>query len=59
LETQLTGGNTRLVHWLADPDELGQTVHSGGFAPEFTPSIHDSERSHKWNIPARDTAKCP
>ena len=21
------------VHWLADPDESGQTVHSGGFAP--------------------------
>jgi len=28
------------VHWLAE-------VHSGGFAPAFTLSFHDSERSRK------------
>jgi len=28
------------VHWLAD-------VHSGSFAPAFTLSFHDSERSRK------------
>jgi len=28
------------AHWLAD-------VHSGGFAPAFTLSFHDSERSRK------------
>ncbi|MDR3652287.1 MAG: hypothetical protein P4L34_04870 [Paludibacter sp.] len=31
---------TRSVHWLAD-------VHSGSFAPAFTLSFHDSERSRK------------
>jgi hypothetical protein len=24
------------VHWLADPDKSGQTVHSAGFASAFT-----------------------
>ena len=54
------------VHWLADPDESGQTLHSGGFDPEFTPSVHDSElKISEANAPANgtfrvtDTAKCP
>jgi len=35
------------VHWLAAPDKSGQAVHSGGFAPAFTLSFHDSECSRK------------
>jgi len=43
--------NDRLTHaydhWLADPDKSGQAMHSGSFAPAFTLSFHDSERSRK------------
>jgi len=41
-------------------------VHSGGFAPAFTPSVYDSElKISEANAPANgtfratDTAKCP
>jgi len=37
---QNTAHNTRYVHWLVD-------VHSGSFAPAFTLSQGDSERSRK------------
>jgi len=40
------------VHWLAD-------VHSVGFAPAFTLSFHDSERSSKWNIPCNGYRQMP
>jgi len=42
-----TTANTRFGHWLAD-------VHSGSFAPAFTLSFHDSERSLR-----QLTDKCP
>ena len=37
-----TTPNTRLVHWLADPDESGQTVHSDSFAPALASLIFNS-----------------
>ena len=29
-------------HWLVDPDESGQTVHLGSFAPELASLIFNS-----------------
>jgi len=40
IKTKPQAANTRLVHWLAD-------VHFAGFAPAFTLSFHDSERSSR------------
>jgi len=37
---QMPAPNTRYWHWLVD-------VHSAVFAPAFTLSFHDSERSRK------------
>jgi len=59
--------NTRFYgHRLADPDESGQAVHSGGFAPALASLIFNSLcRSTTANAPANgtfsatDTAKCP
>ena len=39
-------------HWLAD-------VHLAGFAPAFTLSQGDSERSRKWNIPCNGDRQMP
>jgi len=39
------------VHWLAD-------VHSGGFAPAFTLSFHDSECSRKPPMPIASVVRC-
>jgi hypothetical protein len=47
MKTKQIGLNTRYVHWLADPVNTGQAVHSGSFAPAFTLSFHDSECSRK------------